>query len=380
MRVLHVSPSFYPSKAYGGTIRSGYGLCCGLAHLGCDVRVLTTDTDGIGRTLDVASDREVRINRLRVRYCRKRLRHSVSPAMLRALPFYIRWADIVHLTAVYSFPTFPTLFFCRLFNKPLVWSPRGALQRWKGSSRVFYKWAWESMCQKLLARNSLVLHVTSQAEAEQSLKRFPRVRAVVIRNGVEVPENLMRSASNGKLRLLYLGRLHPIKGIETLLAACGIVRGQSPDWHLCIAGTGFPPYVDFLKSKVQELGLSKQVEFVGEVFEETKKALFANSDVAVVPSHVENFGIVVAESLAHALPVIASKGTPWMGLETNRCGLWVDNNPESLATAIRKIGTLPLQEMGHRGREWMERDFSWESVSGEMLALYRECIRNETSD
>ncbi len=225
----------------------------------------------------------------------------------------------------------------------------------------------------------MVLHVTSEAEAEQSLKRFPKLRAVVIRNGVEIPQNLRRSASNGKVRLLYLGRLHPIKGLETLLGACGIVEGLSMDWHLYIAGTGTPSYVDFLKLKVQDLGLSKRVEFVGEVFEEKKEALFAQSDVVLVPSHTENFGIVVAESLAHGVPVIASKGTPWIGLETNRCGLWVDNDPESLATAIRKICTLPLQEMGQRGREWMEKDFSWDSVSGEMLALYRECIRSQTN-
>lgn len=374
-----MSPSFYPSKAYGGTIRSGYGLCRGLAQLGCDVRVLTTDTDGLGRTLGVANDRELQVDGLRVRYCHKRFRHSVSPALLRVLPSYIQWANVVHLTAVYSFPTFPTLFFCRLFNKPVVWSPRGALQRWEGTSRVVRKWVWESICQKLAPRNNLVLHVTSQAEADQSRKRFPRLRAVVIPNGVDVPQILRRKASNGRLRLLYLGRLHPIKGIELLLEACGIVGELSPDWHLYIAGTGSPSYVDFLKTKVQELGLSKQVEFVGEVFEEKKEALFARSDVALVPSHVENFGIVVAESLAHAVPVIASKGTPWIGLETNRCGLWVDNDPESLATAIRKIRTLPLQEMGQRGRDWMEKDFSWESLSGEMLALYRECIRSQTN-
>jgi glycosyltransferase involved in cell wall biosynthesis len=238
---------------------------------------------------------------------------------------------------------------------------------------------WERICQNLAPKNNLVLHVTSQAEAEQSLKRFPKLRAVVIRNGVDVPQNLVHSVSNGKLRLLYLGRLHPIKGIENLLGACGIVKTLSPEWHLRIAGTGSTSYVDFLKSKVQELGLSKQVEFVGEVFGEKKEALFAQSDVVLLPSHTENFGIVVAESLAHAVPVIASTGTPWIGLELNRCGLWVDNDAESLATAIRKIYTLPLQEMGQRGREWMEKDFSWDSVSGEMLAVYRECIRCHTN-
>jgi glycosyltransferase involved in cell wall biosynthesis len=241
------------------------------------------------------------------------------------------------------------------------------------------KWIWESICGKLAGKNKLVLHATSQGEAEESLKRFPGMRAVVIPNGVEIPGNVRRTDSNGKLRLLYLGRLHPIKGIDVLLEACGIVEKQSPDWHLRIAGAGSPSYVGFLKSKAQQLRLSQRVEFLGEVFDEEKETLFAECDVALVPSHVENFAMVVAESLAHAVPVIASKGTPWKGLETNRCGLWVDNDPESLAAAICAIRTMPLREMGQRGRKWMERDFSWESSSVEMLRLYRECVDSQAN-
>ena len=85
---------------------------------------------------------------------------------------------------------------------------------------------------------------------------------------------------------------------------------------------------------------------MGEVLGDAKKQLFENSDVALVPSHTENFAIVVAEALAHAVPVIASKGTPWSELEVKRCGLWVDNDPATLADAMLKISTMPLQEMG----------------------------------
>ena len=88
----------------------------------------------------------------------------------------------------------------------------------------------------------------------------------------------------------------------------------------------------------------------------------------MLPSHVENFAIVVAESLAHAIPVIASKSTPWKGLETNHCGLWVDNDPESLAAAIRGIQTMPLREMGQQGRRWVEEAFSWRS--GNLVHLF----------
>jgi glycosyltransferase involved in cell wall biosynthesis len=88
---------------------------------------------------------------------------------------------------------------------------------------------------------------------------------------------------------------------------------------------------------------------------------------------VENFGMVIAEALAHEVPVIAGRGTPWEGLHANQCGLWVENDAASLATAIRQIRALPLREMGTRGRCWMQREFSWEAVSRQMLAVFRDC-------
>src|SRR5207249_1017724 len=90
----------------------------------------------------------------------------------------------------------------------------------------------------------------------------------------------------------------------------------------------------------------------------------------VVPSHTENFGNVVAEGLAHAVPVIVSTGTPWRRLEEVGCGLWVNNDPESLAKAIEQMGRMPLREMGNRGHDWMQREFSWDKRTREMLTCY----------
>ena len=113
MKILHVSPSFYPAHVYGGPTQSVYHLCRYLGLSGADVRVLTTDADGIDKVLDVEKDREVKVTEgVRVRYCRRTSRHSVSLTMLRLLPSYIRWADVVHLTAVYSFPPVSTAFPC----------------------------------------------------------------------------------------------------------------------------------------------------------------------------------------------------------------------------------------------------------------------------
>jgi glycosyltransferase involved in cell wall biosynthesis len=245
----------------------------------------------------------------------------------------------------------------------------GELQRWKGSSRVGPKALWDFLWYHTADRDELTMHVTSELESCETLARFPKLRMATIPNGVDVPVDLNRVERTEDLRLLFIGRLDPKKGIESLLKACSLVDSALP-WRLAIAGWGPPGYVSHLKEQIPALGLGGRVEILGPVLSEAKKGLFECSDVALVPSYTENFGIVVAEALAHGVPVIASKGTPWSRLEDMRCGVWVDNDPESLADAIRSINTMPLQDMGRRGREWMQNEFSWRSVTNQMLALY----------
>jgi glycosyltransferase involved in cell wall biosynthesis len=112
------------------------------------------------------------------------------------------------------------------------------------------------------------------------------------------------------------------------------------------------------------------VTFHGPVSGEVKERQFAEADVCVVPSYKENFCMVVAESLAHGVPVVASLGTPWSRLEEMGCGLWVSNEEDQLAAAIDRIGEMTLREMGARGRDWMVRDFSWQTVADRMMAEY----------
>jgi glycosyltransferase involved in cell wall biosynthesis len=79
--------------------------------------------------------------------------------------------------------------------------------------------------------------------------------------------------------------------------------------------------------------------------------------------------------LAHGVPVIASKGTPWRRVEGMGCGLWVENDPESLAKAIERMSKMPLREMGQRAREWMEKEFSWSDRAQDMMKLYESLAR-----
>ena len=372
MRILHVTPSFYPALVYGGPTYSVHALCRSLARQGCEVRVLTTDASGPGSNLDVNTTESIEISPgLFVRYCHRIADVSVSPALLQLLVSHVSWADIVHLMAVYSFPTIPTLLTCKILGKPLVWSPRGMLQRWDGTRRPHLKAMWESMC-RVAAPDRLVLHATSEQEARESQRRLPGAETVIVPNGVEIPLTHANRNGHQASRFIYLGRLHPKKGIGNLLQAYKMVQGKlGAASSLVIAGEGDPRYVESVRVQIQRLGLPERVKMIGHIAGNAKEEFFEDADVLIVPSYTENFGLVVAEALAHAVPVIVSRGTPWRRVEEIGCGLWVENDPESLAAAIQRISGMPLREMGLKGREWMQREFDWDSVASRMINVYR---------
>ncbi len=368
-----------PAHCYGGRVESLYRLCLNLARLGCDVRVLTTNADGPRKVLNVQPGKQVAVAAgFEVTYMGRIARHAVSPGLLMRLLAEVRRADVVHLTGVYSFTTIPTLLACRLMGKPLVWSPRGALLRWRGSRAGSFggtlKRLWEVAC-RIAAPRATTLHLTSETERPESLRRFPNFSVAVVPNAVRVPASVKHTAADGILRLGYIGRLHPQKGIENLLEACRILKDQGVAYSLVIAGAGRARYTRSLIRKIDGLGLAGVVRMAGEVHGGAKRGFFEALDLLVVPSHAESFASAVAEGLAFAVPVIASRSTPWARLTDQGCGLWVANDPESLAQAIGRMRAMPLEEMGRRGREWMSAEFSWDAAAREVCNTYSMMIR-----
>jgi len=374
MRVLWIAPAFYPAINYGGPTFSGLGLCRGLAAAGVDLRVLTTNDGGYGERLEVDTKAENVLEGFRIRYCPGLIPRAFSSEILARLPGAIHWADVVHLTSVYNFTTVPSLLACRVQGKATVWSPRGALQRWEGSSRLGLKAIFEATCRGV-APARLVLHATSDEEARESLERFPRAQARVVPNGVDLPERVLEKAPSKALRILFLGRLDIKKGLDVLLKAAAIAHQTFDlDFTLNIAGTGTDGYVQSLKTLAETLGIQERVRFAGYVNDSQKGQVFADADVLVVPSHTENFARVIPEALAHAVPVIASRGTPWSGLAERGAGWWVENTPQALAEVLSAARAAPLKSMGEIGRAWAIKEFAWGAVTEKMLKLYEQVV------
>jgi glycosyltransferase involved in cell wall biosynthesis len=382
LKILHIAPTFHPATFYGGPIFSAHALCNAMAaDPRIELRVLATDAAGPKRSqrLEVRAFPSLYPAGYPVFFTRRLLGQSVAPGLLLRLWSMIGWADVVHLTATYSFPSIPTLALARLRGRPVLWSLRGALlasHTWDGARRLWAKRVWERLC-RVVASDRVLLHTTSEDERAASLARLPGMRAVVIPHGIDIPAAPSRQwQPGGVLRLMFLGRLDPVKGIENLIEASALLgRGAT---RLDIYGSGSPDYVARLKHLAASK-LGEMVRFHGHAEGEHKRKAFAEADICVLPSFTENFGMVVAEALAHGVPVIVSRGAPWSEVEQRGCGRWVDNSPTSLAAAITALRRENLEEMGNAGRRWMQAEFDWHAIAERTLAAMLSLLEGTSS-
>ena len=255
------------------------------------------------------------------------------------------------------------------------------MQTCKSAERYFVaKWkkrliGWYGQYAAMAATDMWV--ATSDDEYNDIRRLGYKQPIVVLPNGVELPE--ITFAGEGvkkrsiRRRMFFLSRIHPKKNVELLIRCWARLESKFPDWVLSVVGPDKDnEYADKMKNLACELGCCR-VRFEGELNGEAKYRFMAESDCEVLPTHSENFGMVVAESLACGTPVICSHGAPWKGLRDNRCGWWVATEEAEFENAMKEAMAMPreeLAEMGVRGREWMCRDFDWNAIGLKMKAAY----------
>ena len=287
-----------------------------------------------------------------------------------ALHIHGIWLKEQHLAAVWA----------RKNGVPVVWSTHGMTSPWAVRNKWWKKFPAWWIYQKRDLKGAALLHVTSDQEAEWNRKAGLTNPQIIAPLGTHLPalkqSNDLTIQQSNKFTVLFVGRIHPVKGLMNLVRAAAILnqairQSGNPTILFRLVGPDEGGHQAELRTECDRLGVS--VAFAGEKHGEELEREYENCDILVLPSFTENFGGVVVDALAHGKPVIASKATPWERLETARCGWWVANSPESLAKAIAAAAKLPREErtrMGERGRRFVEENYTWEAVARKMAEGY----------
>lgn len=319
--------------------------------------------------------------------------------------------NIVHLHSIWNLYVHRMAIWSRQMHIPYIISPHGALTSWA----LRYHW-WKKLPALLLyqyydLRKASVFHVTTSEETVDVQRLFLRQPVCVAPLGVELQSKADKPDTNKDI--LFLSRIHPKKNIASLLVAWNAIpTTKRIGWRLIIAGPDDIGHQQELKELAIGLGLrvrdfsgelefgKKQIHggnevplsvyqekisqcdadvvFTGPVYGETKDWLYQEARYFILPSHSENFGVVVIEALAARTPCITTKGTPWASLPKHGCGWWVDDSVESLKDTLNEALTLNAAnyaQMSKTARSYVEKNYSWSNTAQTLIEAYQNILK-----
>jgi glycosyltransferase involved in cell wall biosynthesis len=269
--------------------------------------------------------------------------------------FYLNWVP-------------PVLFVAMILRKPVVLMPHGALTLYESSKKASKKALFRRVLNPLVARAVSALAVGSQREAADASALLPHVRSAVCGVGTTLPELPSPHQFNAPLQLLTLGRLAPKKRVDLAVRTVAALIGRGVSVRLTVAGVG--PERRALGRLADELGVKDEVAFIGEVSGSAKRSAYLSADLFILPSEDENFGIVIAEALAHGLPVIASTNVEAANIAGDGAArLLTHVDEDAIADAAIELSTHDRRQLSATARSAAEQRFDWDRVASRWLSL-----------
>jgi poly(glycerol-phosphate) alpha-glucosyltransferase len=292
--------------------------------------------------------------------------------------------DLVHTHGLWTYLSLVTCRFARASasSRPYVVSPHGMLDPWALRNSGVKKQLAALAFERRHLTNAACLHAVSQGEAE-AFRAYGLTNPIcVISNGVDLvdlgvpaPASPWDTSRVGNRKvLLYLGRLHPKKGLPLLLRAWEKTPAAQEEWMLALAGWDQGGHVAELEKMVRDLNLSDSVEFPGPLFGATRGAAYRNADAFVLPSFSEGQPLTVLEAWAHALPVIMTRACNLPDGFAAGAAIQIEPTVESVAAGLEEFVQMDpeaLQRMGKAGRDLVERNYTWPRIASQMDEVYR---------
>ncbi len=313
------------------------------------------------------------------------LPRTVTPALGRFLEQSTQRFDLVHIHGLWRYPQWVAAQAAQRRGIPYVISPHGMCEPFEMARKGWRKQLHWNLLERHNLGQASAIHAITEEERSHC-ERMIKTPVQVIPNGVtvalpvehapELESHLPLALPSTVPVLLFLGRLHPKKGLDLLLQALSqSEQGQSI--HLVLAGPDPVGYRATLLEQVNRYHLEARVHFPGMVTGLAKRALLARADAFVLPSYSEGFSIAVLEAMAAAKPVIITRRCYFDRVAEMGCGWVVEPTVPGLAAALsafRKLTPEELTIMGFKGKALVEKEYTWSVVARQMHELYRALL------
>lgn len=387
MKILQVIPSYFPAHSYGGPITSTHELCKNLVKKGIHTKVLTTNSCGKTK-LDVETNKDLKAENVDVIYCPSKTSYYLSISFVKEILRHIKSYDIIHIHSIFTYTTFAAALAAQVHKRPYIVDPFGALNKdmikFKGGIK---KTIYLKLIDRQILNKAEFIHVASEFEKEKAAGLgFDPGKIAVINRGIDTKaysqygEEIYEAFPilRDKKIILFLGRIHPIKGLDLLISSYAETVKKYGETILVIAGPiEDEKYYGRLKTLAEEKNLTKKILFTGMVTGKIKASLLNKIYMFILPSISESFGVSILEAMACKKPVILTKN---IGLAEQviraKAGIISDKSKEELVKAMDCLlsDETKAKEMGLKGYETADREFSWDKITNDMIRLYEKIL------
>lgn len=401
MRILFAVHGYKPAFRLGGPVISVSALAENLVARGHEVIVFTTNSN-LDEDLDVPTDRPVQVEGVEVWYFRrddfiqnripflpylaKSIGFLYAPRMRGELDRVVPTVDIVHTHLPFVYPTYAASRAAIRHGKPMFYHQRGVFDPKRLGFRSWKKRVYIRLFERQVLRRANTLVALTSAEVTSYRSLGVSTRCEVIPNGIDVDRYRTSPAGDVDLRwrippmsqvLLFMGRIHPIKGADLLVDAFLSIANRIPSAVLVMAGPDEFGLEQQMRVRVERSGLASRVIFTGMVSGEDKLDLLARADLFCLPSDAEGFSIAILEALASGTPVLISPGCHFSEVQKVGAGVVVEPEGPGFVAALLELLEHPeeLRRMGARGRELVSEKYGWDRITDQMIAAYERALR-----
>ena len=390
MKILHVIPSV--ASIRGGPSKAIFEMLTAIRSLGVDAMIATTNDNGSG-LLDVPLNQEIIYQEVPIRFFSRfspplaSIREfTFSPELTKWLWFNIENYDLVHVHAIFSYPSTIAMTIAELKEIPYILRPGGHLCQWAlQQSKARKKFYLEAIGLRNINKSSGI-HFTTDQEQIEANKLNILAPSFVLPHGIFCPSPVemarsrlrqMLSIHEDEVVILFMSRLHPKKGLDYLIPALAQIREKT--FTFVIAGSGTPTYESYIKELLSKHKMRNKTHLLGFVEGEIKNLLLYGSDLFVLTSYSENFGVAVLEALSAGLPTLITSGVALEELVLKYdLGYVADQNVESIKLTLCDFfkNTSLAKQKGTKGKQIVTAKYSWDNLAQKLIDIYDKAIEN----